>query len=143
MKLDRTNRYGYGLLFPLRREHNDFSAGTGTPLLRSAVRKVLGTKAAGFGGRSAGTYPWRLNFGSFIHLLRHSNFRGIEGDLGIVYCSEALRTWEQRVDAVPERTEMKRDDRAMRIRVYWLPVDPSGTDVRVGSEQPPHNEVVV
>lgn len=131
---------GRGLLFPLRRVHNDFENDTGEPLLSSCVRKVLNTRAFGFRGRSAGEYRWRYNFGSYLHLMRHSNQNietapGVRGDVAIVYVAEALLRWEPRVQPLTDRSEVtRRSDlpTARRLRVYYLPTNESG-DARLAT----------
>lgn len=119
---EKPNQIGRGLLFPLRRGPSDFESGTGETLLKSNVRKVVATRAAGFSGKLHGEYPWRKNFGSWIHLLRHSNLTQIRADFAIVYLSMALGRWEPRVEAMTDKSFAQRDpgsSRTQRIRLYF------------------------
>lgn len=81
-----------GLLIPFRRDQkNDFASGTGEALERSKVTQVLATEGAT--PRSAGELPWRTNFGSALHLLRHQRNDEALGELARVYCRDAIRNW--------------------------------------------------
>ncbi len=124
---------GRGLLRPLRRGPSDYESGTGETLLSSNAAHVISTRAAGFNGRLAGEYPWRKNFGSWIHLLRHSNATGLRGDIGIVYLTIALAKWEPRVDVFQDQSEAVKDpqtSRLQRIRVYFRPSGQPSPNVR-------------
>lgn len=126
-------RIGYGLLKPFRREATDFAAGTGETLLDSCVRTVINTRAAGFEGRLAGEYPWRKNFGSWIHRLRHRNIRAGREDLGITYLAMAINRWEPRVEADTVRSgavESSGDDNTFTIRLYYLQSEAVSADTR-------------
>lgn len=87
--------FGRGLLRPFRRDKkNDFASGSGVALVVSNVGQVLGTKADS--ARSSGELPWRTDFGSRMHLLRHRNNKDSLRDLCAVYAIEALAKWEPR-----------------------------------------------
>ncbi|MDY0004849.1 MAG: hypothetical protein RBU30_26360 [Polyangia bacterium] len=80
------------LLIPRRRDQkNDFASGTGEELERSKVTQVLATEGAT--PRSAGELPWRTNFGSALHLLRHQRNDEALGELTQTYCKDALKRW--------------------------------------------------
>lgn len=131
------NRIGYGLIYPLVREASDFAAGTGEALLSSNVRKAINTRAAGMGSPS-GEYPWRLNFGSLIYRLRHSNFRTLKGDLASVYVADAIAAWEPRVTVETDQTERSEDPkdfRKARIRIYYSLSRELGGDVRLDTSK--------
>jgi hypothetical protein len=128
-------RIGRGLLTPLVREHGDFANGTGPTLLACCLKQVLMTTSAGFEGRVGGTYPWRLNFGSFLRLLRHSNFftPDAKAGLGAVYVSDAVERWEPRVDVSTEHITPLQDSaipNALNLRVYFEVSQELGGDVR-------------
>lgn len=128
-----------GLLFPLRRGPSDFESGTGETLLKSNVRKVIATRAAGFNGKLRGEYPWRKNFGSWIHLLRHSNLTRVRADFAIVYLSMALGRWEPRVEAMTEKSFVQRDpgsSRTQRIRLYFRPSGQTSPNALQPAEAP-------
>jgi phage baseplate assembly protein W len=140
------SRIGRGLLKPLRRRGDDFDHGSGKDLVRSAVRTIVNTRASGFQGKSGGEYPWRRNFGSYVHMLRHSNVNlpGVEGDLAVIYAMDAIEEWDPRVEVRIERssiTEDKRDPRARHVRIYYGVTEQTGADVRLGTYDDSYHEV--
>lgn len=61
---------GFGLLRPLRRDQKaDFAAAGGGQFIRSAVGQILGT--VGSSDFTQRELPWRTDFGSLLHVLRH------------------------------------------------------------------------
>lgn len=87
---------GHGLLSPFQRDaKNDFAHGGGVRLVQSAVEQVLGTVCSS--ETTQGELPWRPEFGSLIHRLRHSNNDDILADLARVHSVDALARWEPRV----------------------------------------------
>ena len=144
----QTDRIGYGLLFPFIREASDFSAGTGSTLLKSCVRKTVNTVAFGFGGKLGGEYPWRLDFGSWIHYVRHSNFFNIQGrgDLAQVYIADAIETWEPRVAVSTDKMDSGTSDTdrtKLQVKVYFGLVDETVGDLAVGDYVQPYHEVTL
>jgi len=128
-------RIGRGLTTPLIREHGDFANATGAVLLRSCIKQVLNTTAAGFEGRVGGTYPWRLNFGSWLRLLRHSTFfqPTARAGLGTVYVSEAIERWEPRATVDTQHVTPLQDatiPNALNLRVYFQVAQELGGDIR-------------
>ncbi len=80
------------LLTPFRRDlKSDFASGTGEDLERSKVTQVLATEGAT--PRTSGELPWRTNFGSALHLLRHQRNDEALAELARVYCRDALTKW--------------------------------------------------
>ena len=136
---------GRGLLFPLRRGHDDFESGTGDTLLKSNVRKVIATRASGFNGRIAGEYRWRKNFGSWIHLLRHSNFSQVREDLAIVYLSMAIGRWEPRAEAQTDRSFVApvASSTTQRIRLYFRRSEQASPSLHPQSYQDTYQEVTL
>ena len=92
------------LLTPFRRDlKSDFASGTSEDLERSKVTQVLATEGAT--PRSSGELPWRTNFGSALHLLRHQRNDEALAELAQVYCRDALKMWRpnlqtRRVEAI-------------------------------------------
>ena len=87
---------GFGLLRPFRRDQKtDFAAGGGEAVVRSAVGQILGT--IGSSDFTQGELPWRTEFGSLLHLLRHQKNDRILEELARVYVVDALKRWEPRV----------------------------------------------
>jgi phage baseplate assembly protein W len=66
--------------------------------LRAAVGQVLGTMAQADG--VAGELPFRPEFGSRLHLLRHRKVDALLQELARVYVIEALGRWERRVNVL-------------------------------------------
>ena len=73
MKTNRTMAQeflGFALLRPFRRDlRSDLAAAGGADVIKSAVGQVLGT--VGASDFTQGELPWRTDFGSLLHLLRH------------------------------------------------------------------------
>lgn len=124
-------RIGYGLLKPFRREATDFAAGTGAALIKSCVRTVINTRAAGFNGALAGEYPWRKSFGCWLHALRHRPINPVQGEKGIVFAAMAIQRWEPRVVAETGRSSVlptSGADRTKTIRIYYSLSEDVSTD---------------
>ena len=86
---------GKGLVRPFRRdEKNDFANDGGLNLVASAVGQILGTKAAS--ENNAGELPWRPEFGSLLHLLRHRNIDSGLQELARASTIDAINAWEPR-----------------------------------------------
>jgi phage baseplate assembly protein W len=87
---------GRGLSIPFRRDRQrDFAAASGEALVRSAVAQVLGT--VGASDFTQGELPWRTEFGSLLHLLRHQKNDVALREMAKVYVQDALRRWEPRI----------------------------------------------
>jgi uncharacterized protein len=87
---------GFGLLRPLRRDQKaDFAAAGGEQLIRSAVGQILGT--IGSSEATPGELPWRTEFGSLLHRLRHQKNDSVLQELGRVYVVDALKRWDPRI----------------------------------------------
>ena len=80
------------VITPFRRDKKrDFASGDGAELLASKVAQVLGTRGPTPG--AAGELPWRTDFGSPLHMLRHQRNDAVLRELARVYIREALRRW--------------------------------------------------
>lgn len=86
---------GFGLLTPFRRGPSDFVAGGGVEFLQSLIGQVLGTAAAS--DYTHGELPWRQEFGSLLHHLRHRNNDETTAELARVYIMDALARWVPQV----------------------------------------------
>ena len=87
---------GFGLTIPFRRDRKqDLAAAGGETLVRSAVEQILGT--IGASDFTQGELPWRTEFGSLLHLLRHQKNDVALQELAKVYVGDALRKFEPRV----------------------------------------------
>ena len=120
-----------GVLRPFRRDRKaDFAVGSGEALIRSAVGQVLGTMAAS--EFTPGELPWRTEFGSGLHLLRHHKNDALLQELARIHVVDALKRWEPRirVTSVQITRERDRGENVMAIRVRY--------DVR-GSATPGNN----
>lgn len=85
------NFIGFGILTPFRRGGADFVSGGGLELLQSHIGQVLGTRAGS--DFTEGEIPWRGDFGSLLHLLRHQNNNQVREELARIYVAEALARW--------------------------------------------------
>lgn len=123
---------GFGLLRPFKRDQKaDFAAEGGEQLIRSAVGQVLGTSAAS--DFTLGELPWRTEFGSLLHLLRHQKNDVVLQELARVYVVDALKRWEPRVVVTSvhftrERQEGE-DVLAIRLRYNVLSTNTPGNNV--------------
>lgn len=82
---------GFGLLTPFRRGPSDFVSGGGVAFLQSAIGQILGTRASS--DFTEGELPWRPEFGSLLHFLRHRNNNQTTAELARVYVADALAQW--------------------------------------------------
>jgi hypothetical protein len=99
---------GFGLTRPFQRDGaTDFAAAGGEQLVRSAVGQILGT--IGSSDFTQGELPWRTEFGSLLHVLRHQRNDTVLQELARVYVVDALKRWEPRV--VVTLVQITRDHR--------------------------------
>lgn len=109
-----------GLLRPLRRDRKaDFAAGSGEALIRSAVGQILGTMAAS--EFTPGELPWRTEFGSGLHLLRHRKNDVLLQELARIHVVDALKRWEPRIriTSVQITRERDRGENVLAIRLRY------------------------
>lgn len=93
---------GKGISYPLTREHGDYATATGSALIKSNIRCVLGVRSSSTDGVYRGEYPWRLDFGSQVDRARHTNLEeSIRRDLMRVRAVDAISRWEPRALAAP------------------------------------------
>jgi len=111
---------GFGLLHPFQRDlRSDFAAAGGEQLIRSAVGQILGT--VGSSDYTQGEVPWRTNFGSLLHVLRHQRNDHVLQELAQVYVVDALKQWEPRVvvTSVQVTREQHEGDNVLAIRLRY------------------------
>lgn len=111
---------GFGLLRPLRRDQKaDFAAAGGEQLIRSAVGQILGT--IGSSDAAPGELPWRTEFGSLLHRLRHQKTDSLLQELARVYVIDALKRWEPRivVTGATVRREQHDGENVLTIRIRY------------------------
>lgn len=130
---------GFGLLRPFRRDLKaDFAADGGERVIRSAVGQILGTMAGS--DVTQGELPWRTEFGSLVHLLRHQKNDAILHELARVYVVDALKRWEPRIVVTSVKVTRERLDGenvlAIRLRYNVVSVNVPGNNVLLqGIEQ--------
>jgi len=130
---------GFGLLRPFRRDRKaDFAAAGGEALVRSAVGQILGTMASS--DFTQGELPWRTEFGSLLHLLRHQKNDAVLQELARVHVADALKRWEPRVQLTSVQVSRERDHGenvlAIRLRYNIISANVPGNNVIVdGIEQ--------
>jgi hypothetical protein len=111
----------FGLLRPFRRDQKaDFAAGGAEQLIRSAVGQILGT--IGASDTTPGELPWRTEFGSLLHRLRHQKNDTVLQELARVYIVGALKRWEPRVvvTSVQVTRERRDGENVLAIRLRYL-----------------------
>jgi phage baseplate assembly protein W len=108
---------GRGLSIPFRRDRQrDWASASGEALVRSAVAQVLGT--VGASDFTQGEMPWRTEFGSLLHLLRHQKNDVALREMAKVYVQDALRRWEPRI--MVTRLDAERlDDSKLVLRLRY------------------------
>lgn len=126
---------GFGLLRPFRRDQKaDFAAAGGEALIRSAVGQILGT--VGSSDFTQGELPWRTEFGSLLHLLRHQRNDRVLEELARVYVVDALKRWEPRVRVTSVQVTREQLDGenvlAIRLRYNMISTNTPGNNVFVG-----------
>lgn len=130
---------GFGLLRPFRRDLKaDFAADGGERVIRSAVGQILGTMAGS--DFTQGELPWRTEFGSLLHLLRHQRNDAVLNELARVYVVDALKRWEPRVVVTSVKVTRERQDGenilSIRLRYNIISTNVPGNNVIVpGVEQ--------
>jgi phage baseplate assembly protein W len=130
---------GFGLLRPFRRDRKaDFAAAGGEALVRSAVGQILGTMASS--DFTQGELPWRTEFGSLLHLLRHQKNDAVLQELARVHVADAMKRWEPRVQLTSVQVTRERDRGenvlAIRLRYNIISANVPGNNVLVaGVEQ--------
>ena len=98
---------GRGVTRPFRRDgRGDFATATGAALVSAAVGQILGTIADS--AVNVGELPWRPDFGSKLHLLRHSPNNEALVETARVFVIEAVQRWEPRVRI--SNVEISRDE---------------------------------
>jgi uncharacterized protein len=123
---------GFGLLRPFRRDQKaDFAAAGGEAVVRSAVGQILGT--VGASDFTQGELPWRTEFGSLLHLLRHQKNDRVLEELARVYVVDALRRWEPRVVVTSVQVMREQQDGenvlAIRLRYNLISTNVPGNNV--------------
>lgn len=130
---------GFGLLRPFRRDLKaDFASDGGERVIRSAVGQILGTMAGS--DFTQGELPWRTEFGSLLHLLRHQRNDAVLNELARVYVVDALKRWEPRVVVTSVKVTRERQEGenvlALRLRYNIISTNVPGNNVLLeGVEQ--------
>ena len=87
---------GRGIFRPFQRDQkNDVANTSGEDLVKACVGQVLGTMASS--DFTQGEVPWRTEFGSLLHLLKHQKNNVALQEMARVYVVDALKRWEPRV----------------------------------------------
>lgn len=123
---------GFGLLRPFRRDQKaDFAADGGDAVIKSAVGQILGT--IGSSDFTQGELPWRSEFGSLLHLLRHQKNDRVLQELARVYVVDALKRWEPRVVVTSVQASREQQDGenilAIRLRYNVISTNTPGNNV--------------
>lgn len=100
-----------GIVRPVHRAR-DFNSGSGITAILSNVGEVLGT--------AKGTLPWRPEFGSDLHRLRHMANTPTLRELARLYVDEALTRWEPRAQVVQVDVLESREEGGNVINVRAL-----------------------
>ena len=104
-----------GLIHPFQRDLDDFANADGAQELQSRIEQVLGTR--GTAPNEIGELPWRPEFGSALHRLRHRNMQEAIVELAREHVGGALRRWVPELSAVEVLVEDDQSKRELHIRV--------------------------
>jgi len=123
---------GFGLTRPFRRDlRSDFAAAGGEQLVRCAVGQILGT--VGSSDFTQGELPWRTDFGSLLHVLRHQRNDTVLQELARVYIVDALKRWEPRVIVTGVQITREQHDGenvlSLRLRYNVISANTPGNNV--------------
>lgn len=99
--------FGFGLDTPFRRGASDFVAVGGLDLINANIAQILGTRAGS--EYSTGELPWRSDFGSLLHRLRHQNNNAVAAELAKQYVVDAIARWEPRIRIVATTIGREKD----------------------------------
>ena len=102
-----------GLIQPFQRDLDDFANADGSQELDSRVEQVLGTR--GTSPNEIGELPWRPEFGSALHRLRHRAMNDATDALARDYVGGSLRRWVPELASVD--TEILRDQKTNQLNI--------------------------
>ena len=97
-----------GLAFPFTREATDFAVAESVDQVQQNIAMVLTTPR--------GTLPWRPDFGSDLHRLRHSNSSAATA-IAKTFVSRALERWVPYVRL--QSTSVSIEGGALRLNVVY------------------------
>jgi uncharacterized protein len=87
-----------------------------------------------------GELPWRTEFGSLPHLLRHQKNDRVLQELARVYVVDALKRWEPRVVVTSMQIAREQQDgedvRAIRLRYNVISTNVPGNNVILSGVEP-------
>jgi phage baseplate assembly protein W len=117
---------GFGLVRPFRRDARaDLLAAGGEQVIRSAVGQILGT--VGASEMTQGEIPWRTDFGSLLHRLRHQKNDSVLQELARVYVVDALKRWEPRIVVTAVTVQREQHD-GENVLGIWIRYDVISTN---------------
>jgi phage baseplate assembly protein W len=109
---------GTGLLGPLVRDgKGDFASASGTALLSSNLKQVLGTLARS--SQTRGEVPWRPEFGSLLSLLRFLPLDESLPPLARQYVRDALDFWMPQIRLRNVRVSLSPDEGTLELEVLY------------------------
>jgi phage baseplate assembly protein W len=133
VSLGQPSFVGRGIRRPFMRDQkNDLATAEGIDLIKANIGQVLGTK--GPTTRAVGELPWRTEFGSRLHLLRHSNNTDASNAFASVAVQDAVQTWEPRARITSTKIEKSPSPRQVLVRATFDVVELGGRVVASGLE---------
>jgi phage baseplate assembly protein W len=119
--VDSPDILGFGLLAPFVRGPSDFENAGGIDHLQSMIGQVLGTMSGS--DYTEGELPWRTEFGSLLHLIRHKQNDEILEELARVYVGQALAKWIPQIRLKDIKTTKKTgpegEENILEIRITY------------------------
>jgi hypothetical protein len=83
------------------------------------VIQVLATEGAT--PLSSGELPWRTDFGSALHLLRHQRNDDLLAELARVYVRDALKRWVPEAELVETKVSPNKNKLEITVRYRMAP----------------------
>ncbi len=123
--LNQFSPLGNGIIRPFQRDQKgDFAHASDVALVKAALGQILGTAASS--QYTQGELPWRPEFGSLLHHLKHRPNNQTLDELARTYVLEAVARWEPRVrinEVSIARSSAPGGENTFTIRVSFSFVD--------------------
>lgn len=84
-----------GVVSGFRRASNDIQTATGLDVIKNNMKQILGVRSGT--QYTVGELPWRTEFGSQLHVIRHQNNGIVAQELARIHVVGAITRWAPRV----------------------------------------------
>lgn len=122
---------GRGIRRPFTRDKkNDFATAEGLELVQANLVQAIGTK--GPTATTQGEVPWRTEFGSRLHVMRHRNNTDAMRSFATAVTREAAQQWEPRARVTRTDVLPSARPRELLVRSKFEVVERNGRVVAPG-----------